>query len=334
MNSEVLSICIPTTLQRLSIFKTVKSILKETKSKPVVLEIFVNVRMPLTFRQNLILFMLKQFKVRLAFHKEFFPTAEMSAFNAAKKCVAPWVWIIGDDDTITKGSIDHVLNLIAKDLASFWLLNFIPKVSGRKTRYIQVGPLDIQVGKGSLVWSKLGIASAMTTLSCFLLERNKLNLARFSEYHESSPIYSHSAALLAEMFNKNVGISDFFCVLRNEESAEKVQQAIEKLPARVFFFQIEGLISLLLKVSRETRIPLEVLLTYREIELVKDETFGTAAQKVLVSDTGDLILRAYERRLACSGGADLTRGYAEILTFLKNRSINRSVYQVPVRVTL
>jgi hypothetical protein len=339
MPNETLTICIPTTLNRETIFNTLKSIKREIQNLPVILEIFVNLKSEASHEQTKRLQRLQKAGYTLNFHPTFLPTAESSALTAAKSATGSWVWIVGDDDVVMPRSVSHVLQLIENTSVDFWLLNFIPKVGRLKTSYIDIGPKPIQISNGLAVWKKLGFASATTTLSVFLIRKKIIDLEVFRTYHEISGIYSHSVALLHLLAHRNVGVTDFKCLLRNEEDPLQIETSINNYErsntlGSIYFFQLEGLFSLLTKLSRELQISLEDLLLFREIELIKDSSFGTKKQKVLVSNTGNVMLRALRLRDTKLRAQELPSTSFNI-TKLSNEFHNEPlILETPVRVSI
>jgi len=339
MPNETLTICIPTTLKRDTIFNTLKSVKKEIKNLPVTVEIFVNLESEASHEQAKRIERLQKADYTLNFHPSFLPTAESSALTAAKSATGSWVWIVGDDDAVMPRSISHVLQLIENPSVDFWLLNFIPKVGRLETSYIDIGPKPIQTSNGLAVWKRLGFVSATTTLSVFLIRKKIIDLEVFRTYHEISGIYSHSVALLHLLAHRNVGVTDFKCILRNEEDSIQIETSINKYEKNnssksISSFQLEGLISLLTKLSQELKISLEDLLLFREIELIKDSSFGTKRQKVLVSNTGNVMLRALKMRETKLRAQGLPSANFKITKSSNEFSNEPLILETPVRVSI
>jgi len=338
-NQNTLTICVPTLLNRDSLFECVKSVQSQLdfrENQRIWIRVVVNSKGNFTINQQKRLEKLKKMNVEIAFHKNYMPTVELSALTALSTCESEWVWLLGDDDMLADGAITHVRDLVENKQVAFWLLNFTPVLEKTKLSYIDIGPRDIQFSDSVAVWRKLGFISATTTISCMLIRRNIVNIADFKKYHHLSGIYSHSVYLLSALHKFNSGLTNYHCVVRTEERPADIALSLAKFTnsstgGGAYSFQIEGLLSLLRKLSKDLNISLKELLEFREIELIKNESFGTKDQKVLISTTGDFIRRAIENRIISVGPRSSDSKLVQQVAS-KNRS--QLVLQTPVRVSL
>ena len=307
-----------------------------TKNQRVWIRVVVNSKGDLTTNQQKRLEKLKKINVVIDFHKNYMPTVELSALTALSTCASEWVWLLGDDDMLADGAITHVSNLIENKQVAFWLLNFTPVLEKSKLSYIDIGPCDIQFSNSVAVWRKLGFVSATTTISCMLIRKNIVNIADFKKYHRVSGIYSHSVYLLSALRKFNSGLTNYHCVVRTEERPADIALSLAKftnspIDGEANSFQIEGLLNLLKNLSKDLNIPLKELLEFREIELIKNESFGTQDQKVLISTTGDFIRRALENRIISVGPR---RSDSRLIQQVASKNRSQLVLTTPVRVSL
>ncbi len=267
-----LSVVIPTTAQRQSIFKTINSVFEDVDfSRMAQVEVVVNSLEP---NAKIINRLAADKRIHLRFSDRFHETAEASAFYATKTSSSPWVWILGDDDLVAKGAIAAIEKLTEYDQVDFWLLNVKLKFDQIPIHYYRVGPSKIQISDSIEIWKKLGFFSALTTLSCFLIKRDILNLDIFNEFHEIQGIYSHSFSLLSMLRNKKAGITDSVCVIRTEQSEMQVAKALQSYCNRKNISLDEiyttGALKLFDLLSIKLGVPRDDLLDFREIEIIKE----------------------------------------------------------------
>ena len=208
-----LSVVIPTTASRHSIFKTIQSVYSAASESNFKIEVVVN---NLNGDERILERLSQDTRIELRFQPQIRETAEASAFWAAYTSDSDWIWILGDDDLATPESLTHVVNLIKLCAADFWLLNVKLFYNRKVQEYYRIGPEPIQTCSATRLWKRCGFFSVTTTLSCFLVKRSCIDIKLFEEFHQVQGIYSHSFALLAMLKDSQEGATDFFCVLRNE----------------------------------------------------------------------------------------------------------------------
>ena len=237
-------------------------------------------------------------RIELRFHDRLHETAESSAMWAAYTSTSEWIWLLGDDDLATKGSIDHIKELITVKEIPFWLLNVLLVFEDTPLEYYRIGPKPVQVSTAIKLWERCGFFSILTTISCFLLKRSSIDIELFEEFHEVQGIYSHSFALLAMFNNSQVGATDFFCVLRNEENIDNIESSLSHYAEsrEVEFKSIwkSGALKLFELLSEKIELSVSELVQFREIELIKDSKNSYASNsdlKILVSDSQSVMNR-------------------------------------------
>jgi len=238
-------------------------------------------------------------RIELRFHDRLHETAESSAMWAAYTSTSEWIWLLGDDDLATKGSIDHIKELITVKEVAFWLLNVLLVFEDVPLEYYRIGPKPVQVSTAIKLWERCGFFSVLTTISCFLLNRSSIDIELFDEFHEAQGVYSHSFALLAMLNNSQVGATDYFCVLRNEESSENIEYSLSRYADSrgVEFKSIwnSGALKLFELLSEKIELSVSDLVRYREIELIKDPKNSYSSNsdlKLLVSDSQSVMNRS------------------------------------------
>jgi hypothetical protein len=265
------SIVIPTTATRTSIFKTIDSVFKSISNSNVKVEVVVN---RLKSDQHIIDRLKLDPRIELRFQSQVHQTAEASAVWAAYSSTSEWIWLLGDDDLATPGSVTHILDLLKLSEVDFWLLNVLLVFNKIPLEYYRIGPKPIQICHANKLWERCGFFSILTTISCLLIKRSRIDIELFTEFHEIQGIYSHSFSLLAMLKNSNVGATDFFCVLRNEEAAENIAESLSSYTQQKDFelgyIWTTGAKNLFELLSNKTKIPISDLLKYREIELRKN----------------------------------------------------------------
>jgi hypothetical protein len=265
-----LSVVIPTTAKRFSIFTTIDSIFESTQGFDVKVEVVVN---NLASNKKILDQLLCDNRIMLRFHDDVHDTAEASAMWAAYTSNSDWVWLLGDDDLASSESIKHILYLISIEDIDFWLLNLLLIFDVLPVEYYRIGPKPIQTSNAIRLWERCGFFSILTTISCLLIKRSILDIDLFEEFHKRQGVYSHSFALLAMLKNSQVGTTDFFCVLRNEEPPESIEKALSSYSAsrKVNLNSIftSGAIDLFELLSQKIDLSLRTLLNFREIEIIK-----------------------------------------------------------------
>lgn len=320
-----LSIVIPTTANRYSIFKTVDSLFKTFPSSEFKVEVVVN---RLKSNPDIIERLSLDARIDLRFQSQVHETAEASAMWAAHTSTSDWIWLLGDDDLVTPGSINHVLDLLKSSEVDFWLLNVLLVFDKMPLQYYRIGPQPVQICSANKLWERCGFFSILTTISCFLIKRSRINIELFTEFHEVQGIYSHSFSLLAMLKNSNVGATDFFCILRNEESPENISDSLSNYAlskqidlSSIWTTGARGLFELL---SSKIDIPVSKLLNYREIELRKNPKFSyvkNADLEILISTSQSVIDRFEVNELQ------------EIVQ--KDKFVSQDlIYNAPVRISL
>jgi hypothetical protein len=326
-NAPRISVVIPTTLRK-TITKTISSLLKQKESEKILIEIVVN---PIATNEKLLKKLQRNKKIIVRFHPDEYATAEQSAFHAAATSESDWVWIMGDDDLAEEGSIEHIIHLIENYQADFWLLNCMLDFAGVPLKYYEIGPEKTQIARSFDVWRKLGFLTTLTTLSCFLIRRDIIDLKTFEEFHDIQGIYSHSFSMLAMLRDSLVGVTDMACVIRNEQGSKEIgdslQRYTEAAGRQLDSLWIEGVIALGDKLSKLTNIPLVRLMEYREIEIIKDPNNSYTSQdglKFLISSTREV---AFQRLLSRSEIS------ASLVTTL-GPSNPGLVFSGPIRITI
>lgn len=320
-----LSVIIPTTASRSTIFATIDSIFEATLNPGFIVEVVVN---RLRNDENILERLSCDTRIKLRFHNEVHETAEASAMWAAYTSTSDWIWILGDDDLATSGSIDHVLELIAQELVSFWLLNVLLVFDHMPLEYYRVGPKPVQTSEAAKLWERCGFFSTLTTISCFLIKRSSIDIKLFEEFHEVQGIYSHSFALLAMLNNLQVGMTDYFCVLRKEEASENIAYSLsryaESRKVELNSIWTSGALRLFDLLSQKINLPSSTLLQYREIEIIKDENnsyLRSSDMKILISDSQSVINR-FEVK---------TNGTDEESNSFSSKNL---IFSAPVRISL
>jgi hypothetical protein len=290
-----LSIVIPTTAKRFSIFTTIDSILESIQDFDVKVEVVVN---SLASDQKILAQLSCDDRIILRFHEAVHDTAEASAMWAAYTSNSDWVWLLGDDDIASSESIKHIFHLISIEDVDFWLLNLLLFFDVLPVEYYRIGPKPIQTCSAIRLWERCGLFSMLTTLSCFLIKRSILDIDLFEEFHKRQGVYSHSFALLAMLKDSQVGATDFFCVLRNEEPSENIEKALSIYAAsrKVNLSSIwtSGAIDLFELLSQKINLPRSALLKFREIEIIKspmNSYLRKGDTNILVSNCASVIHR-------------------------------------------
>jgi hypothetical protein len=298
-NFPRISVVIPTTLRK-SILKTISSLLKQAHSEKITIEIVVN---PIGRNDQLLRKLQRNKKISVRFHSKEYMTAEQSAFHAVATSESDWVWILGDDDLAADGSIAHIIQLASNNEVDFWLLNTLLDFTGVPLKYYEIGPAEIQVARSFVVWQKLGFLTALTTLSCYLIKRDNLNLAIFEEFHEVQGVYSHSFSLLFMLKDSLVGLTNTACVVRNEQSSAEIADSLrrytESKGKELDSLWVEGVVALGEKLSSLTKVPFDQLMQYREIEIIKDPNNSYIRQNtlnLLISSTRDVAFQRLNQR--------------------------------------
>jgi hypothetical protein len=237
-------------------------------------------------------------RIVLRFHDVIHDTAESSAIWAAYTSSSDWIWLLGDDDLATDGSIDHIIHLTSKEDASFWLLNALLVFEHTPFEYYRIGPKPVQVSDATTLWRKCGFFSVLTTISCFLLKRSSIDIDLFEEFNEIQGVYSHTFALLAMLNTSQVGVTDFFCVIRNEETIENIRNSLSQyVKSRGIEFNsiwTTGAQKLFELLSKKIEVPLLELVNYREIELIKhkgDSYVTNSDIQILISNSKSVMDR-------------------------------------------
>ena len=310
-NTPRLSVVIPTTLRK-SITKTISSLLKQEESAKILIEVVVN---PIARNDKLLQKLQRNKKIIVRLHPEEYATAEQSAFHAAATSKSDWIWIIGDDDVAAEGSLAHIMQLIENCEVDFWLLNCLLDFTGVPLKYYEIGPEETQIARSFDVWKKLGFLTTLTTLSCFLVRRDVIDLESFEEFHNIQGVYSHSFSMLAMLKDSLVGVTNMACVIRNEQSSkeigESLQRYTEAIGRQLDSLWIEGVIALGEKLSSITKIPFDRLMQYREIEIIKDPNNSYTKQsdlKFLVSTTSEVAFQRLLRRPEISPSLEVIFG--------------------------
>ncbi len=266
-----LSVIIPTTASRSSIFKTIESVHRSIRDFDFKIEVVVN---RLKNDEKILEQLIRDSRIEVRFHDHVHETAESSAMWAAYTSTSEWIWLLGDDDLATEGSINHINELITIEKVSFWLLNVLLVLEQVPLEYYRIGPKPVQVSTAIKLWERCGFFSILTTISCFLLKRSSIDIKLFDDFHETQGVYSHSFALLAMFNNSQVGATDFFCVVRNEENSEIIKDSLSRYSnsRRVELNSIwtTGALRLFELLSKKIELPVSELVRYREIEVIKD----------------------------------------------------------------
>jgi len=290
-----LSIVIPTTGSRDSIFKTIESVHKSIRSLDVKIEVVVN---RLRSNESILEQLNCDKRIVLRFHDVIHDTAESSAIWAAYTSSSDWIWLLGDDDLATDGSIDHIIHLTSKEDASFWLLNVLLVFEHTPFEYYRIGPKPVQVSDATTLWRKCGFFSVLTTISCFLLKRSSIDIDLFEEFNEIQGVYSHTFALLAMLNTSQVGVTDFFCVIRNEETIENIRNSLSQYAKsrgiELNSIWTTGAQKLFELLSEKIEVPLLELVNYREIELIKskEDSYVTNSDiQILISNSKSVMDR-------------------------------------------
>ena len=269
-----ITIVIPTIL-RDSVVRTVKKCARLAKKSNGLARVAVVVNCPQpNIQQQKTIRRLRRIKgVDIYLQEKFRVSAEQSAIHAAGFAKTNWIWFMGDDDIPSKGSLNHLGILINRSDADFWLLNCNLRVGSRTVPYYQVGPKPIQTSTGIILFERLGLISATTTLSCWLIKRELVDAKQFEQFHDVMGIYSHSFWLLSALHSKRAGLTDYKCVERNEEKPEAIAQSLTKYTAtigeEITYIWGAGLESLVAKACQVTGISQEQIWKFRELELYK-----------------------------------------------------------------
>ena len=290
-----ISIIIPTTAKRNSIFRTIESVFEFIQNDNVKVEVVVN---NLASDKRILDQLYCDKRIHLRFHNKVHDTAEASAMWAAYTSDSEWIWLLGDDDLVTSGSIQHILHLISIENVDFWLLNLLLIFDVAPIEYYRIGPKPIQTSSALRLWERCGLFSILTTLSCFLIKRSIIDIDLFDEFHKRQGIYSHSFALLAMLIHSEVGATDYFCILRNEESSKSIEESLSGYATsrKVDLSSIwtSGAIALFELLSQKIDVPLEKLFNFREIEFIKipkNSYLRNSDRNILVSNCASVINR-------------------------------------------
>jgi hypothetical protein len=330
--SSPLSVVIPTTARRRTIFLTINSILKERDvGNELSIEVVIN---PLNSNKEIVNQLLAMSGITIRFHDKPYETAEASAMWAAYTSSAEWVWLIGDDDIAMPGSVPHIKDLIKEKRVDFWLLNLLCTFDQVPIQYYRVGPRPIQIGTAFDLWQKCGFFSILTTISSFLIKREILDMNMFEEFHDIQGIYSHSVSLLAMLKNSQVGMTDYFCINRNEENAEDIfasmQSYIDAREIDDMHIWTTGAWSLLNHLAEKIDYPIGELLNFREIEIIRDPRnsyLKSNDMSVLVSSSGALMARHVSDSRAL-------KNFFDISWLNQEMSKPHLIFSAPVRVTI
>ncbi len=317
-----LSIVIPTTAARFSIFKTIDSVCNSIPNSGVKIEVVVN---KLRSNKNILERLRLDPRIELRFQNEIHQTAEASAIWAAYTSTSDWIWLLGDDDLATLGSVNHILGLLKFKDVDFWLLNVLLVFNRIPLEYYRIGPKSIQMCSAHKLWERCGFFSILTTISCFLLKRSVIDIELFSEFHDIQGVYSHSFSLLAMLKNSQVGATDYFCVTRNEEIAENIADSLSSYTnfknvdlSYIWTTGAKGLFQLL---SEKIDIPVSELINYREIELRKNSNNSYLKS----SDIEILVSRSH---------SVMDRFNAENVHNVKSANTQELIFTAPVRISL
>ena len=290
-----LSVIIPTTAARSSIFKTIESVHQSLMDYDFKIEVVVN---RLKNDEKILEQLIRDDRIELRYHDQIHETAESSAMWAAYTSTSEWIWLLGDDDLATEGAIEHIKELIAVDEVTFWLLNVLLVFEHVPLEYYRIGPKPVQVSTAIKLWERCGFFSILTTISCFLLKRSSIDIKLFDEFHETQGVYSHSFALLAMFNNSQVGVTDYFCVVRNEENSEIIKHSIFRYSnlRGVVLNSIwtTGALRLFELLSKKIEMPVSELVRYREIEVIKNlknSYIRNQDLRILVSDSQSVMNR-------------------------------------------
>ena len=316
-----ISIVIPTTASRNSIFKTLDSIFESKLNLDLRVEVVVN---RLGNNLSVLNQLYSDTRIKLRFHSEVYDSAEASAMWAAYTSKSDWVWIIGDDDLATPGSIQHVAALINQKDVNFWLLNTLLVFSDLPLEYYRIGPKPVQVSTAYKLWEKCGFFSVLTTLSCFLIKRSVIDIDLFEEFHKIQGVYSHTFSLLAMLNDSQVGVSDFFCVIRNEESSESISSSLSRYTevrnVDLNSIWTNGALDLFKLLARKIDVPISSLLMFREIEIVKDSLNSNE--------------KSSDLRLLVSSSQSVMNRFKKSSGTSHEKITEDLVFTAPVRITL
>jgi hypothetical protein len=165
------------------------------------------------------------------------------------------------------------------------------------------------------MWKKLGFLTTLTTLSCFLIRRDVIDLEIFEEFHDIQGVYSHSFSMPVMLSDSLVGVTNMACVIRNEQSSKEIgaslQRYTEAKGRQLDSLWIEGVIALGEKLSKLTKIPFDQLMEYRKIEIIKDPNNSYTSQgglKFLISTTREVAFQRLLMRSEISPALESTLG--------------------------
>jgi hypothetical protein len=317
-----LSIVIPTTAARFSIFKTIDSVYNSILELDVKIEVVVN---RLKSNRYILERLERDSRIELRFQSQIHQTAEASAIWAAYTSTSDWIWLLGDDDVATLGSINHVIDLLEYKDVDFWLLNVLLAFNHIPLEYYRIGPKPIQVCSAYKLWERCGFFSILTTISCFLLKRSVIDIMLFEEFHKIQGVYSHSFSLLAMLKNSQVGATDYFCVTRNEGTVEEIEESLTSYTKfknlELSFLWTSGARELFEVLSKKTGIPVSEHMNYREIELRK----SSIKSYLKISDLEILVSRSR---------SVMDRSNFEYIRDLEISEIEELIFPAPVRISL
>jgi hypothetical protein len=317
-----LSIVIPTTAARFSIFKTIDSVYNSILELDVKIEVVVN---RLKSNRYILERLERDSRIELRFQSQIHQTAEASAIWAAYTSTSDWIWLLGDDDVATLGSINHVIDLLEYKDVDFWLLNVLLAFNHIPLEYYRIGPKPIQVCSAYKLWERCGFFSILTTISCFLLKRSVIDIMLFEEFHKIQGVYSHSFSLLAMLKNSQVGATDYFCVTRNEETVEEIEESLTSYAkfknVELSFLWTSGARELFEVLSKKTGIPVSEHMNYREIELRK----SSIKSYLKISDLEILVSRSR---------SVMDRSNFEYIRDLESSESEELIFPAPVRISL
>lgn len=216
-------------------------------------------------------------------------TAESSSYNAVMSSSCKYVWIVGDDDLVTEDSINTILNIPDNNEIGFYLLNLVLEYENKLKQYYELNSDFLEMDRIEF-FQKLGFISITTTLSCFLIKKDIVDLKIFDAYHRVQGIYSHSFSLFEFLKNAKACLISSNCVIRSEQKPKQIQEDLVSIGESSYNqIWIEGIYNLLKLCSVRNHLNLEYLSSFREIELIKDPNhdFGT----LLVSSTRNVVFR-------------------------------------------
>ncbi|MGC4074593.1 MAG: glycosyltransferase family A protein [Nibricoccus sp.] len=209
-------------------------------------------------------------------HDEKCGVAEVAMLRGLRHVATPYVWVVGNDDRVTTGSIRYALDLVAIRKPAFCLFNFVAERRSNGIVYETITSVSdvITFETGERLFMNLGLVTSTTTFPCLCFEVAPLLQVDLEQVIATSPIYSHTVAFYLAYFNRRCCfVNRIMAVFNHNEALDECHKLVahnERVGRIPFYNWTIGLMRHLEHISAATGASLEVLSLISEDESMKD----------------------------------------------------------------